>query len=339
MGYSPWKCFSRPVMAMSNRNNRRSVYNTVARGAKRYGPMIVKAASKAYKSYRSAPRESDVNQTVSLQHDFNSQYSRRRAPRRVVRRAKRQSNMFARQLGKNAAQYSRVFNAIYAPATVTPTSFADSQTTFNVGIYGGKVSSSTLMDAWYQIVNDGTLLVNTGKIFCKSAVLDCQILNTDSTNVLVVDAYKYVARREGYDEPNLEWSQALVNQLSATGSSNDLTQNSLECTPFDAPGFGSKYLITGKVRYRIAPNNSVYLQMRDPRKYCFHTARFDYDASVPGPRVQMFKGMTKGWIFVARSANTDATSAFLGPINWKVIQTQSYHYAFVEATDDRQGQN
>lgn len=304
---------------------------------------LAKAAYQGYKMYKrssnGAPRKSVRTNTVSFQHDYSSQYSRKRAPRRVRRRAIRQTRTFNHQLGKQSSQYSRLFNHIYAPTTVTPTSLSNSQTVFNVGLYGGEPSSASAMDTWYQVCNDAGALVDTRRILCKSAVLNVQIQNEDDTAPLVVDAYRYVARREGYDEPGLEWSQALINQASAAGSTNDLTTLSLDCTPFDAPGFGSKYLITGKTKYRIAPGNSVYLQMRDPRNYGFETARFDYDAANTTPRVHIFKGMTKGWIFVARSANTDATNSFGGVVNWKVIQSQSYHYAFLSANGDVQGQN
>lgn len=306
------------------------------KGVKKFADYVSRPS---VKRPRTESGSSSVDNTVSFQHDFTQQYRRRRASRKLRVLARNRSNMFHYQLAKNSAQFSRVFNLIYAPATITPTGFADSQTTFNVGLYGGKASSSTGMDSLYQIASDAVLLVRTGKILFKSAVLDCQIQNSDSTNTLVVDAYKYVARREGYDEPNLEWSQAMVNQVTASGVANKMTQNSLECTPFDGPGFGSKFLILDKVRYRIAPNNSVFLQMRDSKNHSFSTARFDYDASLPGPRIQMFKGMSSGWIFVARSAATDATSAFMAPINWKVISTQSYHYSLIQESSDEQGQN
>lgn len=327
------------VMSYRSRNAVGRFTRAAGSAVRRYGPLVAKGISKAYSAYKSQPRgNSAVDNTVSFQHDFTQQYRRKRAPKRVVRRAKKAERNFSYQLGKKQAQISRVSNLIYAPSTITPTTFANSQTTFNVGLYGGKVASSSGMNAWYSICLENGLVHETGRILCKSACLDVQIQNSDSTNVLVVDAYKYVFRRESFDEPNLEWAQALLNQNPIVTAANLLTQNSLECTPFDGPGFGSKILILGKVRYRIAPNNSVYLQMRDPRNHSFHTARFDYDASAATTRVQMFKGMTKGWIFVARSAAASGTTA-LAPINWKVIQTQSYRYSILADAQDSNGQN
>lgn len=326
---------------MSRRS--RSAYGQVARGALRAGAgLLGKYVGKRLFSPRqssSATSGSPSTNTVSFQHDFQSQYKRKRAPKRVVRRARKTANMFHRQLGKNVAQYTRSFDFIYAPATFTPTGWANSQTVYNIGIYGGNATSTSGMDTWYQICNDAGLYNTTGKVLCKSAVLNAQILNSGNSDTLVVDAYKYVARRECYDEPGDEWTHALQNQLSATGATNDLATGSFECTPFDAPGFGSKYLILQKTRYRIAPGNSVYLQMRDSKKYSFETARFDYEQTAGAQRVKHFKGMTKGWIFVARSSLPDATNSFMGPFAMKIIHSQTYHYAFLETTDDRQGQN
>lgn len=340
MGHCSWGMSS---VARRNGNPLSRWANAGFRSVKRAAPY----ALQAYKSYkRFAPSRtngssgrSTRSNTVSFQHDFSSQYNRKRAPRRVRKRAIKQAKMFNYQLGKQEPQTSRMFNFIYAPSTITPTSFANSQTVYNVGIYGGNPTSTTGMDTWYQCVLDIGLMQSTGRVLCKSAVLNCQIQNTDSTSTLVVDAYKYVARREGYDEPGAEWAQNLANQGIASGSANALTTSSFECTPFDAPGFGSKYLILQKTKYRIGPGNSVYLQMRDPRNYAFESARFDFDIGPVTPRMHMFKGMTKGWIFVARSAVTDATSSFGGPVNWKVIQSQSYHFAYLSNPEDRQGQN
>lgn len=323
-----WKAVGR---AYSQYRRAAPYVKAVARGAKR--------AYNSYKSNTNKRAKTTKNNSVSFQHDFQSQYTRRRAPRRVVKKARRQAKAFNYQLSKGVAQYSRSFPLIFAPSTITPTSMSNSQTVYNVGLYGGNGVSLTGMGSWFDICQDAGMLTNTGKVYCKSACLDVQIRNEDDTDTLVLDAYRYVARREGYDEPAIEWGQGLVNQSAIPGSVTPLTGLSFECTPFDAPGFGSKYLITGKTRYRIGPNNSVYLQMRDPRNHVFETGRFDYDAGSALNRIKMFKGMTKGWIFVARSAQTDATNAFMGPVNWKVIQNQSYHYSFVESSEDRQGQS
>lgn len=309
--------------------------------AVRYGVPAVRSAVRAYNNMRSNRTTSRgatrSTMPVSFQHDFSTQYRRKRAPRRVRRRQKRATRQFRYQIGKSLGQFSRVFNFVYAPATITPTSLATSQTIKDVCLYGGSQTDAT-DGTLLRIAADLGLWGSTSKILFKSAVLDVQIRNVDTDSPLIVDAYKVVARREGYDSPGLEFSQALVNQVIMAGSSN-MTGFQMGVTPFDAPGFGSKWLITGKTRYRIGAGNSIYLQMRDAKNYEFDTARFDYDPGAAVSRVQMFKGMTKGWLFIARSSSLDATNAYSGEINWQMTINMNYHYTVLKEEFDNKGAN
>jgi len=328
-------------MGYSNNKSRQArIYNTaynVGRSIKRYAPMI-KRAYNSYKRYKSSPK-SVKSSVVSFQHDFAKQYQRRPAPRRVKKQQRRAAKNFRFQLGKSLGQYSRVFNHVYAPATVTPTSFANSQTVFDIMLYGAIQNDTQGRADWLQFCGELGLFNRTGKVYCKSAVMDVQIRNVDEGSTLVIDAYRYVARREGYDSPGSEWAQALINQDQSPSSTTKMTTGQLNVTPFDAPGFGSKYLIKSKIRYRIAPGNSVYLQLRDPRNYEFDTARFDYDSGATSNRIRTFKGMTQGFLFVARSGSLDATNAYQGEVNWQVTHTQTYHVALHLDDIDNQGAN
>lgn len=307
--------------------------------AKRAYP-YARAAYNAYKrsNVRSQPSKSArTPPPISFQHDYQTQYRRRSAPKRLKRRLRRYAKNFRYQLGKSLGQFSRVFNFVYAPATLTPTSFANCQTIKDVVLYGASQTDTT-DGTLLKICTDLGVAQSTAKIQFKSAVLDVQIRNTDSESPLIVDAYRVVCRRESYDAPGLEFSQCLVNQAVMTGASN-MNGFQMGVTSWDAPGFGSKWLILGKTRYRIGAGNSVYLQLRDPKNYEFDTARLDYDSGATTNRVQMLKGMTKGWIFIARSSALDATQSFSGEINWEITSIMNYHYTVQESELDQKGAN
>lgn len=296
---------------------------------------------KAYKAYKSAtpskPRGSySTGRVVTAQHDFTTNYRRRRAPRRVRRRAVRSYKRFTYQVGKTLGQQSRVFPDLQNPGTINPTTLLDSQSVAQVLLYGGETPASTGSDL-YVIASDNGLLANEGKIMFKSAQIETQVRNDGESEVLVCEVYKVVARREGYDNPGQEWAQSMDCQPTAPGAAAAPIALSLNLTPFDAPGFGSKWLILSKQTFRIAPGNSVYLEWRDPKNHVFDTSRMNYDTSAGVTRTQYFKGLSKGYLMVFRSADLDATNTIGGPFKYKIISTKTYRYGILKDNVDQRG--
>lgn len=304
--------------------------------AKKLAP-YARAAYKAYSNSRSrqAPSAKMKTNTVSFQHDYSTQYRRRRAPRRVRVRARRRARAFNYQLARSGPQYVYANPIAFGSGTVTPTGFADGQAVYACGLFGGNLTSSIGMDDLAQIASLSLIYQETGQLLFKSAVLDVQIQNKDAEDVLVADVYQYVYRREGYDEPGLEWTQSMENQ-GVIGALTQMTPVYWGCTPFDGSGFGNKILITKKTKYRIGPGNSVYLQIRDGKRQVFDTSRFDYDLGNTTARIKMFKGLTKGFIIVMRSASMTSTTV-PAPFSYAILQNRTYHYNPITSATDRQG--
>lgn len=132
----------------------------------------------------------------------------------------------------------------------------------------------------------------------------------------------------------------MVQQDTLDVSGTPLRPTSLNCTPFDAPGFGSSFLVGKKERFRISPTNSVYLQIRDSKNKCFETDRFEYDNTATRNRITMFKGFTKGYILVFRSTEPTTTGEpavkTITPYSFEMIWTKTYH--FVQEESNRAAQ-
>lgn len=329
------------IVPLMKRSRTGQILRSAARSFGRVAPGVYQAAKWAKRAYGTYNKYNAKSATstppISFQHDSAVQYRRRRAPKRVKRRMRKITKQWNYMTGKALGQYSRVFNYVFAPATITPLSLASSQTVFDTILYGGDT-----VNAWnsrlFEICQDLLNSQSTAKVYFKSAVLDVQIRNVDPNSPLICDVYKVVARREGYDSPGAEWAQAATNQVVTSGS-NVLTPLHMNATPFDAPGFGSYWLILQKVRYRIGPGSSVYFTLKDPRNYEFDTARFNYDSGASLNRTRYFKGLSKGYIFVGRSSSLDATNQYSGQVNWQITTTQSYHYAVNSGSFDQSGAN
>lgn len=284
---------------------------------------------------KAAPRSKETTNVVSFQHDYTNNYRRRRAPKRVRRRARKATKLFNYHLGKTLGVQTRLFTDIQNSGTLTPTGLNNSQSVANVLMYGGNTGTGTGADL-ERICTANGVLTNEGNVLFKSAVMETQIRNP-SENVLICEAYKVVCRREGFDEPGIEWTQSMLNSGTAPSAGLKLTPFSLNASPFDASGFGSKWLITNKKTFRIGPGNSIFLQWRDAKNYDFETSRFNWDNGASTTRTRMFKGMTKGYVFVFRSAALDATNSFGGPFSYQIINTKTYHFALNETNEDSNG--
>lgn len=324
----------RGLMVLSRRGSvwRRAGFAVAKRGAAALGSYMGKKVFQ--KSSNNASRDNVSNRSVTFQHDFDKQYSRRRAPRRVRRRAKRTLNRFNRTLVKTLGQRTAIFPQLYASGPLTPTTLNNTQNVFDVGLYGG-ISGSATWGGLASIAGSEGVLTKSGKLHFKSAILDIQIKNFD-TQVLLCDCYEVVARKDGYNTPGADWTLALTN-LNVTPSGGTVTPAMLGSTPFDAPGFGSSWLIKSKTRYRIGPENSIYLQLRDSRKWQFETDRFEYDTGAASIRVRTFAGLTKGYMFVFRSAFFDPATPKGGPIFYEMAYSTTYHYAVQDSNEDLTG--
>lgn len=297
---------------------------------------------KRFKSSGKRTKRSMSDRSVTFQHDSNVDYRRRRAPKRVRRRARRSYIRFNKNLVKGLGQHTRMLPEVYASGTITPTALTDSQSVFTVGMYGGISGSATWGDL-YDTVNDETVIGNgSALVHFKSAILDVQFRNatdtftTDPAPVIIcLDVYTVFCRKEGFREPGDDWTSGMANQRTAANSTGLATPLTFGTTPFDAPGFGSGWIIGKKTTYRVAPGNSVYMQMKDPKNHVFESDRMEYDAS--GNKVRMFKGMTKGYVFVVRSADADVANTKFLPFAYEVYYTKTHRYCMQDTAADYQG--
>lgn len=330
-----------------SRARRSGGYSVAARGAMALGKYAGKRVVNSFtrKKNSSSGSSTSNSNNVTFQHDYAHIYNRKKAPRRVVRRAKKAAGRFESQLVRTLGQKTWNRTDTFSSGTVTPTGLDNCQTIFSLGMFGGQPADNAWGDL-FEIVDGEGLLTTTGKLHFKSCCMDVQIRNATSSFTtspspvtLVVDLYTVYARRDGFNNPSADWTSAMAEQ-SLNGISGQLAvPQSLNCTPFDGPGFGSSWLIAKKMRYRIAPGSSVYLQLREHRKMQFETGRLEYDLSAATPRIKMFKGMTRGYMFVIRS-DTPVTLGggikSIVPYSFDMIYTKNYKYARqISATDQQ----
>lgn len=325
-------------MAIQRFNQGMRRYATRA-NVRRAGQVIgfAKRAWDGYKRYTKKPRASYQKSAVtSFQHDVSQVYSRRRAPRKVRAGHRKAQKNFNYKFMKTLGQ--RTFNVSTADTiTVTAASALNvGQAIRSIVMYGGASGAINGYGDLYGIANGVSTGINVdSKLLFKSAVLDLQIRNDDAS-VCCLEIYEFVYRKDCVGTCDNIWADAMANQTALYAGTKALN-TLVGATPFDAPGFGSYCLITKCTRARIAPGNSVYLQKRDPKNWLFDTSRFQVTQAT-GAQLNQFKGMTKGYLLVARSADVEASSPpTIGSVNLVVFSQRSYHWTQMDDAQDNQG--
>lgn len=316
------------------------------RTAAPYVKFAARTAKRAYNSYtnNSKRRKTTSSNNVTFQHDYANIYRRRSAPRRVKRAARKSYKRWNHQLVKSLGQQTWAISSAYASGTITPTALTNCQTVISLGLYGGVATGTEPL--WTDLrsitTQEGSGAAMTGQKFhFKSACLDLQIRNSTSSFTsspdpvtICVDLYTIYCRNDSFADPSQAWTVGMNNQVPLNAGTLAVPQ-SLNATPFDAPQFCSDWLIAKKTRYRIAPGNSVYLQLRDPKNHVFDAHRYDAISGVANER--MFKGMTKGYIMAVRSADpVVGTPSVLTPYSFELLYTKNYKYAMQERALDQQ---
>jgi len=245
---------------------------------------------------------------LTSQYDTARLYRKKRAPRRVRRRAKR----FMRSLKWGLDKLQGMKTALISwrsTHSVIPTTIADAQGVVGLNIYGfgnnqyaGNINHGN-GDMWWIMSreNGGDPTVDSAsrKLRFRSCVMNVNIINTSDTegepHAIIVDVY-HVLCKQSCDDTNHTgdtadlWSES-IRELSGTNFPTEITNARADgVTPFDAPTFGKYYTVKGVRRYRLDEGGYFNLQLRDPANYVLGMSDLlDMDHK---------RGITEGYIFV-----------------------------------------
>lgn len=284
-------------------------------------------------------RKLATKSSLSYQVDQQTQYRRRRAPRRLRRRAQKFAKRVNSVINKGLGMRSWIVNNS-SEVTWVPTSVSDGQAIVGVTMYGCEPDGNVGNGDLFRIAQDsgflpGSTVNGSGKLKFRSCVLDVFIQNKDSV-ALYCDIYHVLCRKDHatYCDPGILLNQA-VNISAHLANTNVVTNgNLLGVTPFDCPDFGSTYIIKRKQRILIPGDGNYNTQLRDAG---------DYEISVEdlSGSIAALSGKTEGLLIVFRSAELPAVVEGVeipGAMHYKVSYTKNYHFSIIsDNTEDRIG--
>jgi len=287
---------------------------------------------------------------ITFQNDEHRLYRRKRAPRRVRKLHKRAFKRFNYMLDKCQGMKTVLIPRTSA-MTNTPTNGSTAQVVRGITLYGFGDNSTTpgTNNNWdngdlryiftaNNNVAPATSLATT-KLRFRSAVMNLTIKNTATSDasyrdgLCFIDLYHVIARKDGNSpagttsgSPATLWSQMIDLQDTLPAGTIVADNMADGVTPFDAPGFGSLYVIKSSRRVRLSIGQTFSTQIRDPGNYII--TEEDLMTKTHGAN------LTEGYIIVAYNPSADTSTGIRGAVSLEINTTKVYHYAATLSTTD-----
>jgi len=280
--------------------------------------------------------------SLSEQKDVTSLYRRRRAPRRVRRRARRAMKMFTYHMDKLQSMKTCIITDSRS-ATYTPTGLSDGQVVHGITMYGYNTNTYAANtdtgngDMWWIFARenggDPTAALGSRKLRFRSCCINYTVQNTGEYGIYL-DLYFVIARKNNgsTSDPGIEWNESVA--LQAPGNMpNAITSHSYyQITPFDAPNFGRFWLVKSRRRVFMQPNEIYSFQQRDAGNYVLNMSDL--------LNFKSKNNLTEGVIMVFSNPTVDNTvpgAPVPQPVSYNYTATKTYHYTEVTSSVDSIG--
>lgn len=330
-------------------------YGYAARGAYRLGKTGAGIMKKWLKSgsKKTVGRE-DTNMgtaaatygNLTSQYDTARLYRKKRAPRRVRRRAKR----FIKQLKWGLDKLQGMKTCVISNSsthTITPTTDQNAQQAVGLVMYGygantyAANSNKAYGDMWWIMSreNGGDPTVNSAsrKLRFRSCTFNINIINRTPSEGgqgqnIIVDVYHVLCCQSVSDDTNSGdpveiWNES-IRELSGTNMPNEISDTNYEgVTPFDAPTFAKNYTVKSVRRYRLEAGGYFNLQLRDPANYVLGMSDLlDMNHK---------RNITEGYIFVHYNASKVGNVRGISSI--ELNYNKKYHYTETSTSQSQIG--
>lgn len=250
-------------------------------------------------------------------------YVNRRPNRRRARRAKRFTGSVKRVIADNLGARHQLVRAVQT-ATSASTSRNDcvAVIAFSQYFYGGAATAAN--DALKIIFDNefpgSTSSDRTGRIMFKNCVYDYGVLNKSTTDIVYVDIYFWVARKDSFGVGiTTQYANALDIQAPITGGQEVNSINMWGASPFMAPLFCKLNKILKVKRIALQPGEFYNFQQKN-------SANFTIDHGTTD-RISAFKGKTMGVLMLCRSGTLTGVTPYPVACNVEVSMLGRYQYS------------
>lgn len=221
-------------------------------------------AAKIQGMFGDSKSKEGVSSAITQQNDSMLIYKRRRAPRRIRKRAARRYKNFLKMQLKRAADNSNLFR--FNSTALSSSAGGQQTSTITAGYMnaGSAVSDQvgSVWQAWQNYLASNPEST-AKKIYITGLDMDYTFNNIDGeSDTCEMDVYEYVFRRDlrNYDGGNGVGSllvQSLADEEKLPGATNKIGVTTLGYTPFDSNEALRYIVIKSKQRYYIGAGQAV----------------------------------------------------------------------------------
>lgn len=296
--------------------------------------VAAKAAIHTLTKTMSAKTEGPSAATTS-QYDSRVLYRRKRAPKRVRRKAARKyKSHLAMQLkavqdNTNLFQYNAAFSSVADKQLVFSITSGYASNGFTSGVNSDKVG--TLYEFFSNltgvtIVNDTSL-----KWYLTGLSTDYTLVN-DSAGIAELDVYEYVYRRKfiNDDSGNAadQLSEVLNEESKLPGAATKMATTDLGYVPTDSNEFMRFIVIKSKQRFYLGPGQATSLTKRVKYSKPKLVSSEDLNIANQGSTSIALPGVTRGIICIARGLPS-ATNSGCDPVTIRFNAQARYRCKYI----------
>lgn len=310
--------------------------------AANYNPYI-QAAHAMFSMLSSSGSKEGPSSAITTQKDSKTLYRRRRAPKRVRRKAARRAKNFISRLLKSKSDNTNLFNN-----ELSDTSNADEQhmSSMTFGYLGTKAAITDDIGDWHECFQN---YLNADPILTSKAwyitglSYDITISNnvggatTDGT-ALELDIYEYVFRKDyNMDQATVadELKESLAKETKLPGATLAMDFLKPGSVPTDANQFMRYIIIKSKQRYYIPLGDSISFvkRIRFTRPIKITSEMLDAAGSVTTGFAK--GGLTRGLLLISKgTASVDKTKC-IGASSWCANIQSRYRFKVIDTNANK----
>ncbi len=287
------------------------------KAVKRTAKVALGAAGIAHANY--AARTEGPASAITQQNDSRTLYRRRRAPKRVRRRARAAYKRFLTNQLKAIAMNNQTFNLTDShtnPVNSRDTVFAI------VGALQSPQSSLESIGSIYELAQNSLATfpdTTNFKLYLHGMRADYTYVNSSDSTTMELDIYKWVQRKDLEFSNNLlhnyeSWANTeLAEQGKLPGASNQQTASNITYTPFQNGALMRNIIILSKQRFYIAPGQAIsFVDRHVFKKPKMITGDiFSSPANLHHYLPGLTRGILASWRGLPSATNPDGDSATL----------------------------
>lgn len=323
-------------MEVKTAGYRRNVYNAQRKRfmAAGIGAGIANAARHLYSSMSKKAKVEGPSTAITTQRDSRTLYRRRRAPRKVRRRARKNYISFIKKQLK--AQNDKT-NMFYINASYASAAGLQSIHSITFGYLFNKTTADqvgNVYDFWQNYLNS---LPETAsqRLYITGMSYDITLSNvtpnegTDA-QAIELDVYEFVFRKDHESDQSGgvagELGEALTNEQKLPGATTAMTTSLVGYVPFDSNQFMRYIVIRSKQRYYIPRGDSVSFTKNIRFRRPIMVTSEDVDANNGTYLNRAKSGLTRGLILIQKGTADYNGTVSVGASN--LISNTQCRYKF-----------